>query len=61
MAQQAGFTGVGIEPAHADTGLFDAEWVVQYRVADPNKFLHIARNELQELRDQSNPASGKRQ
>jgi len=34
-----------------DLKVIDVEWVVQYRVADPNKFLHVSRNPSQTLRD----------
>jgi modulator of FtsH protease HflK len=34
-----------------DLKVIDVEWVVQYRVADPNKFLHVANDPRQTLRD----------
>lgn len=34
-----------------DLKVIDVEWVVQYRVADPDKFLHTARDPQQTLRD----------
>jgi membrane protease subunit HflK len=34
-----------------DLKVIDVEWVVQYRVADPNSFLHVARDPRQTLRD----------
>lgn len=34
-----------------DLKVIDVEWVVQYRVADPDKFLHVARDPRQTLRD----------
>lgn len=34
-----------------DLKVIDVEWVVQYRISDPNKFLHTARDPRQTLRD----------
>lgn len=34
-----------------DLKVIDVEWVVQYRIADPDKFLHMSRNPPQTLRD----------
>ena len=34
-----------------DLKVIDVEWVVQYRISDPNKFLHRARDPRQTLRD----------
>ncbi len=34
-----------------DLKVIDVEWVVQYRISDPNKFLHMSRNPPQTLRD----------
>lgn len=36
-----------------DLKVIDVEWVVQYRVSDPDKFLHKVRNPTQTLRDVS--------
>lgn len=36
-----------------DLKVIDVEWVVQYRVSDPDKFLHRARDPRQTLRDNS--------
>ncbi len=36
-----------------DLKVIDVEWVVQYRVSDPNKFLHRARDPQKTLRDTS--------
>lgn len=36
-----------------DLKVIDVEWVVQYRVSDPSKFLHTVRNPEQTLRDVS--------
>ena len=36
-----------------DLKVIDVEWVVQYRVSDPSKFLHRARDPRQTLRDTS--------
>lgn len=36
-----------------DLKVIDVEWVVQYRVAEPNKFLHVSRDPRQTLRDLS--------
>lgn len=34
-----------------DLKVIDVEWVVQYRINDPNKFLHVARDPRKTLRD----------
>jgi modulator of FtsH protease HflK len=34
-----------------DLKVIDVEWVVQYRIANPDKFLHISRDPRQTLRD----------
>ena len=36
-----------------DLKVIDVEWVVQYRVSNPDKFLHQVRNPEQTLRDVS--------
>ncbi len=36
-----------------DLKVIDVEWVVQYRISDPAKFLHTARDPRQTLRDNS--------
>jgi modulator of FtsH protease HflK len=36
-----------------DLKVIDVEWVVQYRISDPDKFLHRARDPRQTLRDNS--------
>ncbi len=36
-----------------DLKVIDVEWVVQYRISDPSKFLHRARDPRQTLRDNS--------
>lgn len=49
------------DPTHRDESLMltgdlkviDVEWVVQFRVSDPDKFLHRARDPVQTLRDTS--------
>ena len=34
-----------------DLNVINVEWVVQYRIKDPDKFLHRVRNQLQSIRD----------
>lgn len=69
LKQEFGFRTSGIDgrtqyskgTAHSDESLMltgdlkviDVEWVVQYRVSDPSKFLHTVRSPEQTLRDVS--------
>ena len=69
LKEEFGFRSIGIDhrteyqksPLHREESLMltgdlkviDVEWVVQYRVADPDKFLHRARDPVQTLRDTS--------
>ncbi len=39
-----------------DLNVIDVEWVVQYRIADPNKFLHQVRDPRETVRDISESA-----
>ncbi len=69
LKEEFGFRSIGVDertqyrkdPSHREESLMltgdlkviDVEWVVQYRVVDPDKYLHRARDPVQTLRDTS--------